>query len=240
MCRIVSVLESLVSHVRTGNSAITDFCITAVAWSTKLGIEDYLWLVRNLAESSPDLVFLSSVFSNTVQIAISAITLLSPNVCHEGLDTIRVIVGHDCLRASSTTNQGSNNMSFPTGTDPQQVANWDNYAAAIRSVISQPEAGGKLVQILLSRLVTDFSEDCAPMSVTLARLLAERFPQELAQWVPAALSTISPKDLREPERQKFIAGFSEGMSTGNLGKVRNAWTNLDRASRKERERMSLR
>ena len=78
------------------------------------------------------------------------------------------------------------------------------------------------------------------MSVTLGRVLAERFPQEMAQWVPSAIALISPKDLREPERQKFLTSFAQGISTGNLGKVRNSWNQLDRASRKERERLLMR
>jgi transportin-3 len=195
------------------------------------GIEDYLHLVRNLAETKPDLLFLSPAFPSAVQIAVTAVTLLDAHVCHDGIDTLRTIVGHDSL---------SSNPTMFSAADTKQASSMNQYAQAIRGTIAQPDVGGRLVSIILTRLVTDFHEDCTPMSITLSRLLAERFPQELAQWVPAAVSQISPKDLREPERQKFLSSFNEGLSTRNLGKVRSAFTNLDRATKKERERASLR
>ena len=200
-------------------------------------LEDYLHFVKNLLETTPDLILLSSAFLNALQIAITTTTLLSAAVSHDGLDTVRLIVGHDSLRGSATQPPP---LSSSAPNDPRESDKGAEYANVIRSTFGQPDVGGRFVYILLSRLVTDFHEDCAPMSVTLGRILAEQFPQEMAQWVPSAIALIPKKDLREPERHKFLLSFEEGIRTGNLGKVRNAWNQLDRASRKERERLVMR
>lgn len=113
------------------------------------------------------------------------------------------------------------------------------FAAAIRQVISSENAGQRLVQILLTRLVTDFHEDNAPMSITIARLLTQSFTQEMATWIPAAVQSLPPKAIKDAERDKFLAGCSKALQEGNPNAMRSAWVQLDRASRKERERKSL-
>lgn len=202
-------------------------------------IEDYLHFVRNVAEVMPDLLFLSPAFNNAVQIAISATTLLNPSVCRDGLDTLRTIIGHDALPSQLQPASNPINVNGGGG-ESSKSGNWSAYASSIRNVIAQPTFGGRLVQILLTRLVTDFHEDCSPMSITLGRMLADKFPQEMSQWVPAAIAQIPPKDLREAERESFGRSFMTALSSGNLNGVRQAWVQLDRASRKERERASSR
>lgn len=191
--------------------------------------------MRNLIEDAPDLILSSPAFPASVQIAVTAVSLLSPIISLDGLDAVRLLVGHDSLRGASATPSGYGAPS----SNPAEAAQFPAFSQAIRSVISNPEIGARLVHLLLSRLVTDFHEDCSGMAVTLARLLAERFPTELAQWVPAALATIPAKDLRDQERQKFLDSFTKAMNERNLGGVRNAWSQLDRASRKQRERLSI-
>lgn len=90
---------------------------------------------------------------------------------------------------------------------------------------------------MLTRILTDFHEDCTPVAIVLFRLLAERFPAELAQWVPAAVAQIPPKDLRQADREKFLGTFGDAISAGNLTGVRSAFSTLDRAARRDRERM---
>lgn len=198
------------------------------------GIEDYTHFMRNLADQTPSILFLSPAFPNAMQIAISAINLLNANVSHDGLDTVRVIIGHDALNTQN--NQGYGSSSYLS---PRDQANMPTYAAAIRQVISTENAGQRLVQILLTRLVTDFHEDNAPMSVTIARLLTQSFPQEMATWIPTAIQNLPPKSLKDSERDKFLAGCSKALQDGNPNGMRAAWTQLDRACRKERERSSL-
>lgn len=160
-------------------------------------------------------------------------TLLSPVISHDGLDALRLVVGHDSLRPSSE----SANASFSAPPPSKESANFPSYAAAIQSVISQPDIGGRLVQTMLTRLLTDFHEDCSPISITLFRLLSERFQGQMSQWVPATIAQIPTKDLKQAEREKFLNSFGTAIQAGNLGGVRNAFVALDRAARKERERM---
>ena len=203
------------------------------------GIEDYLHLVRNLAENTPELFFLSSAFPSAVQIAITAVTLLSPTISLDGLDALRQIVGHDCLDAAapSSSNGGGGGGGVAPSAPGSERAQWPAFASAIRSVLCAPEAGGRLVSIMLGRLVTDFHEDCAPVSITLFRLLSERITPQMAEWVPAAAQQIPGKDLAQTERDRFVNSFGTAVSSGNLAGVRNAFVQLDRAARKERERM---
>jgi transportin-3 len=90
---------------------------------------------------------------------------------------------------------------------------------------------------MLSRLLTDFHEDCTPICITSFRLLCERFPEQMAQWIPAAVAQVPAKDLRQADREKFLATFGTAIQAGNLAGIRNAFTALDRAARKDRERM---
>lgn len=169
-----------------------------------------------------------------MQVSISAINSLNPNVSHDALDTVRVIVGHDALNTQN--NQGYGGSSHLSARDQ---ANMPTYAAAIRNVMSTEHAGQRLVEIMLTRLVTDFHEDNAPMSITIARLLAQSFPQEMTVWIPTAVQNLPPKAVKDVEREKFLAGCSKALQEGNPNAIRSAWIQLDRASRKERERRSL-
>lgn len=198
------------------------------------GIEDYTHFVRNMAQDSPSTLFLSPAFPSAVQIAISAINLLNPHVSHDGLDTIRVIVGHDSLNT-----QNSQPFGDASHLSARDQANMPRFAAAIRQVLSNENAGQRLVQILLTRLVTDFHEDNAPMSITIARLLTQSFQQEMATWIPNAVHSLPTKAVKDNERDKFLAGCSKALQEGNPNGMRTAWTQLDRACRKERERSSL-
>lgn len=187
-----------------------------------------------MAQDSPSILFLSPAFPSAVHIAISAINLLNPNVSHDGLDTIRVLIGHDALNTQN--NQPFGDASHLSARDQ---ANMPRYATAIRQVFSNENAGQRLVDILLSRLVTDFHEDNAPMSITIARLLAQSFAQEMATWIPTAVQKLPPKAIKDSERDKFLAGCSKALQDGNPNAMRTAWTQLDRTCRKERERSSL-
>lgn len=187
-----------------------------------------------MAQDTPSILFMSPAFPSAVQIAISAINLLNPNVSHDGLDTVRVIVGHDALNTQNNQSFGSNSY-----LSERDQANMPNYAAAIRQVLSNDNAGQRLVQIILTRLVTDFHEDNAPMSITIARLLAQSFPQEMATWIPTAVQHLPPRAVKDTERDKFLTSCSKALQEGNPNGVRSALNQLDRACRKERERSTL-
>lgn len=187
-----------------------------------------------MAQETPIILFLSPAFPSAMQVAISAINLLNPNVSHDGLDTVRVIVGHDALNTQNNQPYGA-----PSQLSLQEQANMPAYAAAIRQVLSTEGAGQRLLQIILTRLVTDFNEDNAPMSVTIARLLAQSFPQEMATWIPSAVQNLPPRTVKDTERDKFLASCSKALQEGNPNGIRSAWNQLDRACRKERERTSL-
>ena len=176
---------------------------------------------------------MSSSLQNAILIIATGIGLLSPAISHDSLDALRTIVGHDSLRPASA----SSNASFSAPPPGPEAANFPAYASAIRSIISQPEIGGQMTQTMLSRLLTDFHEDCAPLCITSFRLMSERFPEQMSQWVPAAIAQIPLKDLRQADREKFLENFGTAIQAGNLSGVRNAFTALDRAARKDRERM---
>lgn len=181
---------------------------------------------------SPDILFASASLQKATLIIGTGIGLLSPSISHDSLDAVRMLIGHDSLRPTSA----SADASFSAGPLNTESANYPAYATAIRSVISEPEIGGRITHTMLSRLLTDFHEDCSPVCITVFRLLCERFPMQMAQWVPAATAQIPPKSLRQADREKFLTTFSQAMESGNLSGVRNAFTALDRAARRDRER----
>ncbi|KAK9897915.1 nuclear localization sequence binding protein [Cystobasidium minutum MCA 4210] len=230
--------ESLEEHLKQAFERITKKIVELLNKSSlddiQDCIEDYAHLIKNLADQSPSILFLSPAFPSAIQIAISSVNLLNPNVSHDALDAVRVIVGHDALNTQNTQGYGA-----PSHLSPRDQANMPAFAAAIKQVLSGENAGQRLVQILLTRLVTDFHEDIAPMSITIARLLTQSFPQEMAQWIPAAVQSLPAKAVKDAERDKFLAGCSKALQEGNPNAMRSAWVQLDRASRKERERKSL-
>lgn len=197
------------------------------------GLEDYTHLVRNLAERTPSIIFLSPAFPSSVQIAISATALLNPNVSHDGLDTVRIIVGHDSLNPQQSPFNEADKLS---ARDKQHLP---AYAAAIRQVFSENGIGQQLVQTLLTRLVTDFHEDNAPLCITVARLLAQSFRDEMAIWIPIAVQGLPPRSIKDTERDAFLANCSKALQANTPNGVRMAWVQLHRACLKSRERSSL-
>ena len=191
------------------------------------GIEDYLHVVRNLAEAAPHILFDSAELTNALHIAVTATTLLSPHVSHDGLDTLRSVLGHDML---SSSNNGMPNSVY-TPIEQQK------YAAVVMQALAQPEFGGRATSVIVTRIVTDFHEDCTPTAITLMRLFGERLPEQLASWVPQAIAALPAKSIRDADRAKFLQSFSTSITHRNLGGVRSAFVTLDRATRKDKERM---
>lgn len=195
-------------------------------------IDDYGHLLLALIRSaSPDILILSPNLPGAVRVAVSALGLLSPSIVRVGSDFLLELLGHDSLHPSAP---------------PSPQAN------ALRSVMTAE--GANITRAALTGLVVDWED--ASAAVTLCRQLAERFAVEFMRWVPEALESIPIKALAEADRARFLAELNgrvrfllltekvaddlhRAMQHGNLNEVRTAVMNLDRASRKTKQRALL-
>lgn len=179
-------------------------------------VEDYLVFLDSLVYRTPDLVILSPQLSHSLTFVASALASVNGKIIRRSVDYVLQLVGHDAMSPNP----------------PPHLPRQAEYNSAIKTAVSQ--TGFSVVSAMILGLVTDY-EDTASC-VTAFRLLAERFPSELLQWVPAALQQLPPKSLSANEQQTFLAQFSEAMGNRDLSQARSAFMNLDRMSRKAKRR----
>jgi transportin-3 len=134
-------------------------------------LEDYLQMLKQLIEHTPDIFFESSAFAATFRPLLAALTVVQTDVIWASLEVIRMILTHNCLEL-----QTSPPPKFPV------------YASAISQAIEKQ--GFNLVTCLLSGLIGQFPEECISTVVTSFRVLATLWPEQLLQWLPAALQSL--------------------------------------------------
>ncbi|KAI0936668.1 hypothetical protein AcV5_004749 [Taiwanofungus camphoratus] len=185
-------------------------------------MEDYLQMLLQMLEYTPDVFFPSPAFPIAFRAAMAALTVVHSDIVFAALDLIHNILTHDCLAPPSSTPVPPK---FPV------------YAAAIRPV-AQKE-GLELTGCLLSGLVGDFPEESTAIVVTIFRVLVALWPTDLVSWLPAVLQQLPPTGTPDQAKTQFMADMSSAAQSGEYDRVKRAVLALHRASRKARDRRRI-
>jgi transportin-3 len=153
-------------------------------------LEDYLSLCSAMASKTPDLLIFSPHLPATLATVASALSLTHPSVLRTAIDYLMDLLGHESLAPVP-----------PPGVSPQ-------YTPLLKTAIQQ--TGHALVNGLFYGLVAEF-EDTAS-TITAFRLFAERFPNDLMVWLPAAMKQIPPSSLSAQDLQHFTQDFNQSVS----------------------------
>lgn len=169
-----------------------------------------------MAEYAPSIVFNSPAFPAALQCVTAATTLAFPNIVMAALDTLREIIGHESLAPN-----------------PSTPAAFVAFAPVIKSTVAT--IAPQLVPTLIQTLV-DGIEDASSSILTILRLMAVDFEQQLVQAVPSAVQALPPKYMSEQDKAQFMTKFGEAVSAHDPNKVKAAFTWLLRTSRKSLDR----
>ncbi|THH18937.1 hypothetical protein EW146_g2139 [Bondarzewia mesenterica] len=185
-------------------------------------LEDYLRMLLQMVDYSPDLFFQSSAFPIAFRVALAALTLIQSDIIFASLDLIRIILTHDCLSPTATTPLPPK---FPI------------YAAAIRQVVEKE--GFELIGLLLTGLVGDFPEETSSSIITIFRVLSGLWPTQVLSWVPPVLQRLPVSSAPDEAKARFLTDLKAAIDAGQYDKVKYAILGLDRTSRKARDRRRL-
>ncbi|KAG8901213.1 Nuclear import receptor [Tulasnella sp. 403] len=190
-------------------------------------IEDYLHLMLQLLELRPEYLILSPSFASSFQVAITALTLVHPDIIFPALDLVRSLIAHDSLNPTPAPSPRPSPI-------PGQTASFAQFAIVIRQVVR--DNGFQLVGFILAGLLTHFPEDALPVVVSMFRMLAVTWPNELATWLPPVVEQLSVASLPVAAKGQFLDDFARALSSGNVDQVKQAVVALNRAARRARER----
>jgi transportin-3 len=165
-------------------------------------LEDYIHLLLQMVDFTPDLMFLSPAFPHAFGAVLSSLTLLSSHITFAALDFVRIVVNHDCMIAAVQI-RGS----APTTPQPPVPPKFPLYAAAIRQVID--DQGFQLVGLLLTGLVSTLPEDSTSIVVSIFRILAPIWSNEMLAWLPPVMDQIPAATLPVQAKQQFITDFNK-------------------------------
>ncbi|KDQ63496.1 hypothetical protein JAAARDRAFT_169378 [Jaapia argillacea MUCL 33604] len=182
-------------------------------------LEDYLRMLLQMIEFTPDILFQSSVFPLAFRVAMAALTLVHTEIVFAALDFIRAILTHDCLSPPSNV--------IPPPKFPL-------YAEAIRPVVEKE--GMELVGCLLTGLVGDFPEESTSIVVTIFRMLAGLWPSQVLVWLPSVLQQLPLATAPGQAKAQFLADVNSAINAKEPDKVKYAILALHRASRRARDR----
>lgn len=178
-------------------------------------LEDYLQMIKQILEHTPDIFFESPAFSVIFFPLLGALTVVQTDVIWASLEVIRTILTHNCLEPQ-----------------PNPPPKFPVFATAISQAIEKN--GFDLVSLLLSGIVNQFPEESISTVVTSIRVIAALWPAQLLQWLPRALQDLTSAPAQA--KTQFMEEITSAMSAGQLDKVRYAVLGFNRASRKARER----
>ncbi|EPQ60569.1 ARM repeat-containing protein [Gloeophyllum trabeum ATCC 11539] len=183
-------------------------------------MEDYLRLLLQMIDYTPDLFFQSSAFPLAFRIAMAALTMIHSDIIFASLDLFRMMLTHDCL-------------------DPPAVPppKFPIYAAAIRAVVEKE--GLQLVGYLLSGLVGDFPEDSTSVVVTIFRVLTTLWPTQMLSWLPQVLQQLPTSAAPHQVKTQFLADVTGCINSKQPDRVKYAMLALHRASRRARDRRRM-
>ncbi|KII93873.1 hypothetical protein PLICRDRAFT_99710 [Plicaturopsis crispa FD-325 SS-3] len=180
-------------------------------------LEDYIQMLLQLVELSPDIFFQSSAFPLAFRASMAALTLVQSDVVFAALDLFRIIVTHDCL--------------LPAQAPPPK---FPIYATAIRSVMDKD--GFELTGYLLNGLVGDFPADSTSTVVSIFRVLCAVWAAQLLQWMPVILQQLPTASAPVQSKTQFMEEVTNAVNSGEFDKVKYAIIAFHRASRKARDR----
>ncbi|KAI0756727.1 ARM repeat-containing protein [Daedaleopsis nitida] len=199
-------------------------------------MEDYLQMLLQMIEYTPDVFFPSPAFAVAFRVAMAALSLVHSDIVFAALDLLRSVLTHDCLA--------------PTSQPPPPK--FPIYAAAIGPVVEHE--GQELIGYLLAGLVGDFPEESIPMVVTIFRVLSAIWPSLLLAWLPPVVQQLPSVTVPDTIKAAFVSDvnrseyscnrriqlivliYHSAIQSGELDKVKYAIRTIHRASRKARER----
>jgi hypothetical protein len=136
---------------------------------------------------APDVIIYSPHLPATLGAVASALTLTDPVVLRTAVDYLLQLLGHECIAP------------VPPPDAPL------HYAAPIKAAIQQ--TGQALISGLFYGLASTFEDTSS--AITAFRQFAERFPNELVIWLPAAAERLPPNSISPQDMQHFMQEFSE-------------------------------
>jgi transportin-3 len=149
-------------------------------------LEDYLQMLKQMIEHTPDIFFESPAFILVFQPLMAALTLVQTDVVWAALELLSQIFNHNCLEPS-----------------PNPPPKFPIFAAAISEGIEKN--GFELIGYILAGLVGEFPEESLPTVVTSIRTLAALWPAQLLAWLPVALQGLPPASAPMQARSQFVA-----------------------------------
>ncbi|KAH0590836.1 hypothetical protein H2248_000956 [Termitomyces sp. 'cryptogamus'] len=180
-------------------------------------LEDYVQMLLKLVDKSPDIFFQSSAFPVAFRASMAALTVVHTDVIFAALDLFRIILTHNCL---------SDNLSPPP--------KFPLYAAAIQAAFEKE--GYELVGYLLAGLMSDFPEDSTSTVVSVFRSIASTWGPQLLSWLPMILGQLPVAAATNEAKTRFLSDITSAVKAREYDKVKYAILELNRASRKTRER----
>lgn len=154
-----------------------------------LVLEDYLQMLKQIIENTPDVFFESSAFVRTLRPTMAALTLVQTDVVWAALELIHLILSHDSLEPLSNPPP-----KFPV------------FAAAINEAMEKE--GFELLGYILAGLVGEFPEESIAKVVTSIRRLASLWPQQVLAWLPLALRGLPASAAPMQARSQFLADMN--------------------------------
>lgn len=125
-----------------------------------------------MIQFAPDIFFENAAFPTAFRVAIAALALIHSDIIFCALDLIRAIVTHDSLDPA----------------DHSPPPKFPLYAATIRQTVSAE--GPQLTGHILAGIVGDFPEESVSTVVTIFRMLAVLWSEELLVWLPQVLNQL--------------------------------------------------
>ncbi|KAF8508506.1 ARM repeat-containing protein [Gautieria morchelliformis] len=181
-------------------------------------VEDYIRLLLQMVDFTPDILFPSPAFPASFGSAVAGLTLVQVDICYLALEFLRIVLTHDALSRNAGVTVPPK---FPI------------YAQAIRDVFA--EQGFQLLVCLLVGFVGDFDEETTSQVVTIFRTICAVWPSEISSWLPSVMEQL-PSSIPLSVKEKFLADFNVAMAARDLDNVRNAALVLHRASRRIKAR----
>ena len=163
------------------------FCLASMLANTRilLVLEDYLQMLKQMIEHTPDILFESTAFVHALRPTMAALTLVQTDVVWAALDFIRLILNHNSLEPS-----------------PNPPPKFPVYASAISQAIEKE--GFELLGYILAGLIGEFPEESVPTVVTSIRSLASLWPSQLLAWLPLALQGLPAAAVPMQARSQFL------------------------------------
>ena len=154
-------------------------------------VEDYIRLLLQMVEFTPDILFLSPAFTTSFGTAVTALTLVHVDACYLALDFIRIVTTHDAL----SSNPG---VAVPP--------KFPLYGQAIRDVFAQQ--GFQLIGYLFTGFVGDFDDDSTSLVITIFRTLSAIWSAEISGWLPSVMGQLHTS-IPIAVREQFLADYNK-------------------------------